>query len=193
MIKHSNSYLSIGAFSEAIGVSVVTIRRWCRCGKIAESFRTIGGHRRFSRALLRQLTGKVAKRVRIGYARVSSHDQKNDLATQSKRLSKVSDRVIEDLGSGLNCKKRGLKQLMLALLNREVDTLFLTHKDRLMRFGHELVFQVCRWAGTDVVVLDESKTVTFEEELCQDVLTLMTVFSARLYGSRSHKNKQLAA
>ena len=79
------------------------------------------------------------------------------------------------------------------LLDRKVSTLTLTHKDRLLRFGHEIVFQICRWAGTDVVILEEPEVVSFEEELCTDVLTLMTVFSARLYGKRSHKNRTVVS
>ena len=93
----------------------------------------------------------------MGYARVSSHDQRSDLVTQSSRLSTISDHVIEDLGSGLNCKKTGLRKLISALLNREVSTLYLTHTDQMVRFGHELIFQICRWAGTDVVILNDSK------------------------------------
>ena len=190
MIQFSHSPLSIGQLSASLGVSVVTIRRWCRAGKLSESFRTPGGHRRFSTAQLRELLGMKEQRQSVGYARVSSHDQKGDLVTQASRLSVISDRVIEDLGSGLNCKKPGLRKLISALLNREVSTLYLTHTDRLVRFGHELIFQVCQWAGTDVVILDDSKEIPFEQELCQDVLTLMTVFSARLYGKRSHKNRR---
>ncbi|MGM0434363.1 MAG: hypothetical protein ACQEQ1_06855 [Pseudomonadota bacterium] len=74
-----------------------------------------------------------------------------------------------------------------------MSTLYLTHKDRLVRFGHELIFHACCWAGTDGVILDDEQDVSFEQELTQDVLTLMTVFSARLYGRRSHQNRKLAA
>ena len=109
---------------------------------------------------------------------------------RAARLSSHSELVIEDLGSGLNCKKRGLKKLLAMLLNKQVSRLTLTHQDRLLRFGQELIYQVCRWVGTDVELLEESQVIPFEEELCKDVLTLMTVFSARLYGKRSHKNKQ---
>lgn len=193
MKKVIQAPLSIGQFASDLGVSVCTVRRWCQAGKIAEAFRTAGGHRRFSLAQLRQLLGLNDQRQTVGDARVSSHDQKSDLTTQANRLAGVSDRVIGDLGSGLNCKKPGLRKLIAALLNHEVSTLYLTHTDRLVRFGHELIFQVCRWAGTDVVVLDDSKEIPFEQELCQDVLTLMTVFSARLYGKRSHKNRKLVA
>ena len=134
----------------------------------------------------------MTEKRKVGYARVSSHDQKKDLATQAKFLSQFSDVVLEDLGSGLNCKKPRLRKLMLMLLNKEVSELHLTHKDRLLRFGHELVFKLCKWSGANVVVHNESELVTFEQELCNDVITLMTVFSARLYGKRSHQNRKKA-
>ena len=193
MIRHSHSPLAIGAFASAVGVSVVTVRRWCRAGKVLEAFRTPGGHRRFLPSQVRKLLGLSDARTRVGYARVSSHDQKSDLVSQASRLAGVCDVVIEDLGLRLNCKKPGLKRLLSAILNQEVSALYLTHKDRLVRFGHELIFQACRWAGTDVVILNDAPDVSFEQELTQDVLTLMTVFSARFYGRRSHQNRKLAA
>ena len=78
------------------------------------------------------------------------------------------------------------------LLNKQVSELHLSHKDRLLRFGHELVYQLCKWSGATVIIHNEAQIVTFEEALCKDVITLMTVFSARLYGRRSHTNKKLA-
>ena len=177
MKTHQFSYLSIGEFAQRIGVSVCTVRRWCRAGKINESFRTPGNHRRFIVSLIDKVLGVESSRVAIG----------------AERLSRHTDEVIEDLGSGLNCKKRGLRKLMALLLAKQVSTLTLTHKDRLLRFGHEIIFQVCQWAGTDVIILEEPEVVSFEEELCKDVLMLMTVFSARLYGKRSHKNQQVIA
>ena len=89
-----------------------------------------------------------------------------------------------DLGSGLNCKKPGLRKLM-RLLGGQIRTLVLTHDDRLLRFGTELIYILCRWVKTSVVVLDELAEELFETELVKDVITLMTVFSARLYGKRS--------
>ncbi|MGM0434499.1 MAG: IS607 family transposase, partial [Pseudomonadota bacterium] len=193
MIRHSHYPLSIGTFASAVGVSVVIIRRWCRVGKIREAFRTPGGHRRFSPDQLRKLLGLSESRSRVGYARVSSHDQKSDLVSQASRLAGVCDGVIEDLGSGLNCKKPGLRRLLTATLNHDVSTLYLTHKDWLVRFGHELIVHAWWWAGTDGVILDDEQDVSFEQELTQDVLALMTVFSARLYGRRSHQNRKRVA
>lgn len=95
-----------------------------------------------------------------------------------------------DLGSGLNCRKPGLRKLMRLLLGGQIRTLVLTHDDRLLRFGTELIYILCRWVKTTVVVLDESADEPFESELVKDVITLMTVFSARLYGKRSWKNRR---
>jgi len=127
----------------------------------------------------------------VGYARVSNHDQKKDLSTQAERLRALGcDTVITDLGSGLNCRKAGLKKLIKIILSGEMSTMVITHKDRLLRFGHELIFYLCRCFGVVVTVTEESEQITFEEELTRDVFTLMTVFSARLYGRRSHQNRK---
>ena len=73
----------------------------------------------------------------------------------------------------------------------DVDRLVLTHKDRLLRFGAELVFAICEMKDVEVVIINKGEEPSFEEELAQDVLEIITVFSARLYGSRSHKNKKI--
>ena len=77
------------------------------------------------------------------------------------------------------------------ILNHQVERLVLTHKDRLLRFGSELVFSLCEQFGTEVVIINRTEDSSFEEDLAQDVLEIITVFSARLYGSRSHKNKKI--
>jgi putative resolvase len=172
----------IGEAARFYGVSVSTMRRWDKLGSLRSTSRTLGNHRRY------QLVHE--QRLKVGYARVSSHDQRNDLVTQAKFLAPFCDVVLQDLGSGLNCKKPRLKKLITMLLNKQVSELHLSHKDRLLRFGHELVFQLCKWSGATVFIHNEAQIITFEEELCKDVITLMTVFSARLYGRRSHTNKK---
>lgn len=84
-----------------------------------------------------------------------------------------------------------MKQLISRICSGEVGRLVLTHKDRLLRFGAELVFSLCEHFGTEVVIINASEESSFEEDLAQDVIEIVTVFSARLYGSRSHKNKQV--
>ena len=99
--------------------------------------------------------------------------------------------VIQDLGSGMNYQKKGLKTLIKLILERKISRLVLTHKDRLLRFGAELIFALCEAKQIEVVFINKGDEVSFEEELAQDVLEIITVFSARLYGSRSKKNKKL--
>lgn len=138
-------------------------------------------------------------RVTIAYARVSSHDQKADLARQAILLSEFCTKngwtheVIRDLGSGMNYHKKGLRELLQRIMRNDVERLVVTHQDRLLRFGAELIFALCEEFQTEVVIINKSEGASYEDELTQDVLEIITVFSTRLYGSRSHKNKQLIA
>ncbi|EAJ9782386.1 IS607 family transposase, partial [Campylobacter coli] len=100
--------------------------------------------------------------------------------------------IIQDLGSGMNYYKKGLTKLLNLILEGQVKRLVLTHKDRLLRFGAELVFAICEAKNVEVIIINQGdENVSFEEELAKDVLEIITVFSARLYGSRSKKNKKL--
>ena len=100
--------------------------------------------------------------------------------------------LIQDLGSGINYYKKGLIKLLNLILEEQVKRLVQTHKDRLLRFGAELVFAICEAKEVEVIIINKGdENIKFEEELAKDVLELITVFSARLYGSRSKKNKKL--
>ncbi|BCD45865.1 IS607-liketransposase [Helicobacter suis] len=137
-------------------------------------------------------------RKTIAYARVSSSDQKDDLIRQVQVLELYCSKlgfdyeVITDLGSGMNYYKKGLTKLLNLILRGQVKRLVLTHKDRLLRFGAELGFSICEAKEVEVILINKGdENVRFEEELVKDVLEIITVFSARLYGSRSKKNKKL--
>lgn len=184
--------ISVGEVAELKAVSVDTVRRWEREGKI-KSIRTDGGHRRYKLSdFVEQKLGKT-----IAYARVSSHDQKADLDRQDAVLSAYcvskgwNFEVVRDLGSGMNYRKKGLNKLITALLDGEVARLVINHKDRLLRFGSELIFAICEYHDVEVIILNKKEDATFEEDLASDVLEIITVFSARLYGSRSSKNKKI--
>jgi predicted site-specific integrase-resolvase len=163
-------------------------------GKI-KPIRTAGGHRRYDVSEL--LGSQTNASLTLGYARVSSHDQKQDLERQILVLETYCAKqgwnfeIIQDLGSGMNYKKRGLIRLIKLITTHQVERLVLTHKDRLLRFGSDLIFYLCEQFGTEVVIINISEDSSFEEDLTKDVLEIITVFSARLYGSRSHKNKQV--
>ena len=99
--------------------------------------------------------------------------------------------IIADLGSGMNYNKKGLKKLLGDILDDKVSRLVITHKDRLLRFGAELIFSICEAKEVEVVIMNKGEDSGFEEDLAKDVLEIITVFSARLYGARSKKNKKL--
>ena len=99
--------------------------------------------------------------------------------------------VIADLGSGMNYRKKGLLRLLNMLIDDKIEQLVVTHKDRLLRFGAELVFANCEMQNVEVVIINKGAESSFEEDLAKDVLEIITVFSARLCGSRSKKNQKL--
>ena len=192
-------FLTIKQAADLLGVSTQTLRRWEKGGKIPPADRTNGNQRRYAISSLKPTRKCFEQKMRptLAYARVSSHDQKQDLQRQENMLSMFcssqgwSFEILSDLGSGMNYHKRGLKQLITKILNENICRLVLTHKDRLLRFGSELIFAICEEKGIEVVIINQGKEPSFEEEHAQDVLEIITVFSARLYGARSRKNKKL--
>ena len=157
-----------------------TIRRWTNQGQL-DCTRTLGNHRRFQSPA----TGDDSRLV-IGYARISSHDQKADLVRQRETLetARPLDDVILDTGSGMNYKKPGFRKLMLLILQGRVKELVLTHKDRLLRFGSEIIFRVCRFFQVKVTILAaETETPKDSKER----------FCSRIYGERSHANRKRRA
>lgn len=188
------SKLTISEAAKLKGVAPSTLRRWEAEGKLIPE-RTQNGHRRYEMATLLGIKAEIS--YTIGYCRVSSHDQKDDLIRQ-KQVTELycaqhgwQFEIIEDLGSGLNYNKKGLKRLISLICESKVERLVVTHKDRLLRFGSELIFSLCEHFGTEVVIINRTEDSSFEEDLATDVLEIITVFSARLYGSRSHRNKKI--
>lgn len=190
--------VSIKKATEELGCAQETLRRLERLGKIKPE-RTLKGHRRYDLAKLRGILPfkKIGSKLTIAYARVSSHDQKSDLKRQVAVLESFCSKqgwcfeVMQDLGSGLNYNKKGLRKLIKELCSGSVERLVITHKDRLLRFGSELIFSICEQFCTEVVIINASAEANFEDDLVQDVLESVTVFSARLYGSRSRKSYKI--
>ncbi len=191
-----NRFIKIGEAAAVLGVTPQTLRRWESSGQLLPDHKTDGGTRYYD---IERLLGVKTQdsTLTYAYARVSSHDQKQDLQRQKEVLSIYcasqgwNYQIIEDLGSGMNYKKKGLKNLLDAILGKKIKRLVLTHKDRLLRFGAELIFTLCEIHHVEVVIINQGEDLSFEEDLAKDVLEIITVFAARLYGARSHKNKKL--
>ena len=194
--------LTIGEAAKVLGVTTTTLRNWDKNGLLRPDDLTRGGNRRYKLESLKDINPDLKYKSdnlkTIAYARVSSYDQKEDLVRQVGVLESYCSKhgfqyeVIQDLGSGMNYYKKGLTKLLNLILNSQVRRLVLTHKDRLLRFGAELVFAICEAKEVEVIIINKGEeNVRFEEELAKDVLEIITVFSARLYGSRSNKNRKL--
>lgn len=191
--------ISISEAAKYLGVSISTLRRWEAEGHLLPEKRTPGGQRRYDLTRLKPefLHGIESPRKTVAYARVSSRDQIKDLARQQEVLQMYcasqgwTFEILSDLGSGMNYYKKGLKKLLNEILSGQVGRLVLTHKDRLLRFGAELIFSICEAKEVEIVIINKGEDLSFEEDLAKDVLEIITVFSARLYGSRSRKNQKL--
>lgn len=193
-------WVSIGVAAKEAGVHVDTIRNWEKKGYI-KSERTPSNRKRFDlNAVISYANAnkpKPQEKVTAIYARVSTPSRKSDLDFQKQVLELHCAAkgwqyiIIEDIGSGLNFKKQGLLKLINLIENNKIERILLNYKDRLLRYGNEIIYEICKYHNIEIIVLSESESKTYEEELVDDVLSVITVFSAKLYGSRSHKNKKI--
>ena len=194
--------LRISEAANLLGVSTKTIRRWDSAGKV-HCFRTLGNHRRFTLVeIIRIKTGqeKVEKEEKTAiYARVSSHDQKKkgDLQRQihvvqehysSQGIEKPQ--IFHDVGSGLNTKRRGFLRLCQGIEKGEINRVILTYPDRLTRFGFKYLERYFSSHGTIIQVLHQQSKQSIEEELVQDLISIVTSFSGRVHGLRSAKARK---
>ena len=169
-----------------LGVHPNTLRKWANDGRI-EHIRSPGGRRLYDvDAFLRESVGVAV----VCYARVSSYAQKDDLRGQVALLQSryPGAEIVKDIGGGLNWKRKGLVALLERLHSGEKLRIVVAHKDRLARFGFELVDWLAKQNGGEIVVLDES-SCSPEQELTQDILSILDSFSCRLYGLRKYRDK----
>ena len=193
------SYYTIGEFSKKVGLSISTLRNWDSDGKLKPAYVTSGGHRYYSEEQVNRLIGlKLDKqeKITIGYARVSSHKQKDDLKRQVECLKMYmiakgySFEIIEDIGSGINYNKKGLNELINKITNREVDKIVILYKDILLGFGFEIIENLCNKYGTKIEIIDNTEK-SEEQELVEDLVQIITVFSCKLQGKRANKAKKM--
>ena len=189
--------ISIGKFAEKVGVTPSTLRRMQETGELIPCRISKGGTRYYSLEQLNRFMGidESTKKV-IGYCRVSTPAQKDDLKTQVENVKAYmyakgyQFEIIEDIGSGINYKKKGLKELLSKIINHEVSKVVVLYKDRLIRFGYEMIEYICQINGTEIEIIDSTE-YSKEQELTDDLIQIITVFANRLYGQRSKKTKRL--
>ena len=169
-----------------------TLRKWDREGKI-KCIRLSNNFRRVPESEINRIPGIKNNRMSFIYARVSSHDQKADLDRQIQKLQTVSpeSHVVSDIRSGMKFNRKGFIELLELVEKDKVSAIYITHKDRLARFGFDLVEKVCNIHGTEIVETDGDEILSANEELTKDLISIITSFSARLYGLRSRKLKNI--
>ena len=190
-----NNLLTTGQLAKFLGVSLSTVYRWLKSEKIDEPSRTYGNHRRFNKSNFIQKNTKT-----VLYSRVSSYGQKADLIRQTASLTEFAKlnkyknlEVISDIGSGLNYNKRGFKQLMKLIVNQEIDTIIIQHKDRLSRFGLGIITAFSNEFGTTIKVVENEENKSKDILLMNDLMALLTSFTGSIHGRRSHQNKKVIA
>ncbi|SRR5258708_7258261 len=187
-------------FGKLIGKSVNTLQKWDRQG-ILHAFRSPTNRRYYTHEQYLQYRGLISSKQGkvIAYARVSSPSQKKDLATQKEALRAYCleqgvkvDEWVEDIGSALNYKRKGFNHVIEDIELGRVRRLIIAYEDRFVRFGYDWFLAFCERHGTDITVIHR-ESFSPEEELVSDLMAIVTVFSARLHGLRSHKNAIRAA
>lgn len=191
-------YYSIHEFSKILGVSAQTLRNWDKNGKLHPHHTTASGYRYYSEEQLNEVLHIKPKnnRITIGYCRVSSPKQKDDLERQIENvrtylLAKGEPfEIISDIGSGINYKKKGLQELIKRISENRVEKVVILYKDRLLRFGFELVEYLAMLHHCEIEIIDNTEK-TEQQELVEDLVQIITGFSCKLQGKRANKAKRM--
>ena len=193
-------YYGIGKFADLIGVTQQSLRNWDKTGRLKPHHVGKSGYRYYSQEQLYHYLGlqnkQDKKRKIIGYCRVSSNKQKDDLKRQEENVKTYmyakgySFEIISDIGSGINYNKKGLNQLISMITSYEVDKIVILYKDRLLRFGYEIIETLCTKYDTAIEIIDNTER-TEEQELVEDLVQIITVFSSKLQGKRANKAKKM--
>ena len=183
-------------FGEIIGVSVKTLQRWDREG-ILKAYRTPTNRRYYTYDQYLKFKGGNLQDGRkiVVYARVSTRNQQDDLDSQVKFLlnycnakGMIVDECIEEFGSGLNDNRKKWNKLLEEVMEQKIKTIIVTHKDSFIRFGFDWFEKLCLKYDTQILIVKNEK-LSPQEELVQDIVSILHVFSCRLYGLRKYKDK----
>lgn len=188
---------NITQFSKLIGYSVKTLQRWDREGILKPETRTKTNRRLYTDNQLKEINNNliIPKKINIIYCRVSSANQRTDLNSQknylvdfTKNMGLPIDEIYTDIGSGMNFKRKNFLRLIKEINQGKIKSITIAHKDRLCRFGFELIEFLCDENDTKINIINDDR-LSPEQELCQDLTSIIHVFSSRLYGLRKYKNK----
>ena len=193
-----SKYYSINEFSKILGVSAQTLRNWDNSGKLHPHHTSSNGYRYYSHEQLNQVMNikPSLDRIIIGYCRVSSNKQKDDLERQIENMKLYLTangkpfEIISDIGSGMNDKKKGLKELIKRISQNKVEKVVVLYQDRLLRFGFALVEYIASLYHCEIEIIDNTEK-SEQQELVEDLVQIITVFSCKWQGKRANKARKL--
>ena len=186
--------MTITEFSQLLGVIPDTVRRWERSGKLKPE-RTLGGHRRYSEKDVQEaLRIKVADKPKrnVIYCRVSSSGQKDDLKRQVEAMELFAlgrgliAETVTEIGSGMDMERPKFLKLVTDIISGDIGAVIVAHKDRLARFGFELVDSLAKTYGSEIIVVNYEK-LSPQKEMVEDLMSIVHTFSCRLHGLRKYK------
>lgn len=197
-----NNFIPIRQASQFTGLCPQTLRTYANAGKI-KCYTTESGQRRFDKQSLKEMfnpsshvkQADFTKKENFLYARVSSKKQEDDLLRQvsflkSRRHEYSSYTSISDVASGINFKRKGLSDILDSCLKNTIGEVVVAHKDRLSRFGFDLINLIVTKAGGRIVVIDDERNKTSEQELSEDLLSIVHIYSCRQLGKRSYNRRK---
>lgn len=190
-----NTVYTLNQFAAKIGVTPQTLRTWHKEDRLNPAFITDGGHRRYTHKQYLEFVGETSNqttKLNVGYVRVSSKKQSDDLVRQAQLMENYliakgkTFKIIKSVGSGINYKNPQLHELVRLVINKEVDTVYVLYKDRLVRFGFELLEFLFNEFGVSIEVVNQ-QFESEQEELVTDLIQTLNFFSANLNGKRKNK------
>lgn len=204
MVKNNESYVGGKEASEKLGIHQRTLYQWERKGWI-ETIRTDGNKRLYNidkylkekKCVNKKIDceknlaeiDKTKEKIKISYVRVSTNGQKEELERQKEQMLKLYPNhiMIEDIGSGINLNKRGIRKIIKLGIEGRIEELVVLYKDRLTRFGFELIEDIIKEYSNGKIIIVNNKEMKVEEEMVYDVLQIMNVFTAKMNGLRKYK------
>ncbi|WP_036216223.1 IS607 family transposase [Lysinibacillus sphaericus] len=189
---------SIRKFADLIDVNPQTLRNWDKEGKLKPAYvNPDTGYRYYSEEQLQEQLGKIAEeKIVVGYCRVSSKKQQADLERQVQNMKTYllaqgkPFKIVTDIGSGIHYNKKGLNEVIDLVMDKKVSKIVVLYKDMLVRFGYELIKNICDKNNVSIEIIDHNEK-SEQEEVVEDLVQIITVFSCKLQGKRSKKTKEL--
>ena len=192
----TETFLSTGKVAKIFGVHPLTIRRWVQEGKL-HPIRTPTGRFAFPLSEVQALTGTLGREI-VAYIRVSSQSQKDDLERQRELVLNYAKEkgyrdiaILQDIGSGLSEQRRNFRKLLQRVADGKIASVIVAYPDRLTRFGFKILEHFFTAHGAKIEVVNRGEEKTPQQELVEDLMTIIASFAGKLYGMRSHKYKEV--